>query len=287
MTSTRTWRMAIASMAALVVFATSCSSGSDDATQASRDADATAGESAAGSEVATGVPDGEPVGREREIVYTGSLSLRVDDVEAASERAADVAEAAGGYLAGQRAELAGERSATVTLRVPSEAFDGAMAELAALGVVRDRAVGSDDVTDQVVDLEERLENARASADRLRELLGEAENLQNVIAIEDRLTQRETEIESLTGQLEVLGDRAALATIEVAFVERDDPAVSDDLPGPLEALRAGVVALANVTLVLAAAVAFALPFAPFAALGWYLARRVRRGRARRRLPPPPG
>lgn len=120
-----------------------------------------------------------------------------------------------------------------------------------------------------------------------ELLGEAENLQNVIAIEDRLTQRETEIESLTGQLEVLGDRAALATIEVAFVERDDPAVSDDLPGPLEALRAGVVALANVTLVLAAAVAFALPFAPFAALGWYLARRVRRGRARRRLPPPPG
>lgn len=231
------------------------------------------------------VPKGRAAQAERKVIYTGRVTVRVDDASASARRAVAIAEDAGGYISSSDADLSGDHEVRGTLRVPADDFEDAMAAVGREGKVEDRSVDSQDVTDQVVDLEERLANAKASAQRLRELLAKAENLPNIIALEDRLTERETEIEALTGQIQGLDDQADLATIRATFTERDAPKVSDDLPGPLDALRAGAVTVVNLLLVALAVAAFLVPFAPFALLGWWLVRRRRRRRAARRPAPP--
>jgi hypothetical protein len=213
--------------------------------------------------------------KDRDVVYTGSVTVRVADAEAAADRATGFADDAGGYLGKQDSQLEGDREVAVTLRVPADAFDEVMAKVAALGKVQARKVDSEDVTDQVVDLKGRLENAEASTARLRALLDKAENVQNIAALEDRLTEREAEIEQISGQLEVLSDQVHYATVSATFTEKDQPTVSDDLPGPIEALRAGGVAFVTVVLGLLAALAFALPFLIVAVLAWLGYRRWRR------------
>jgi hypothetical protein len=232
---------------------------------------------------------------DRDIVYSGSITIRVRDAEDAATDAAELAGGAGGFVAAQDSQLEGDREISMTLRVPSDRFEEVADQAAELGVVQARTVDSEDVTDQVVDLEGRLENAQASAKRLRELLATAQVLDNMVVLEERLAQRESDIEQIQGQLEVLDDRVTLASLDLTLTEKAAPTVSDDLPGPLESLRAGAVAVGNLLLLLLAAVAFLVPFSPFLLGGWWLwRRRARSKRAKRaaeaealRPPPPAG
>ncbi len=212
---------------------------------------------------------------DRAIISTGSITVRVDDVEESATEAAAIASDAGGYVSKMDSKLEGDQQITLTLRVPADQFEEAMDQAAALGEVQSRTMDSADVTDQILDLEGRLETAQTSATRLRELLVEAQDVQHVIAIEDRLAQKEVEIEQFTRELTTVEDRVDHATISVKLTEQKEaPKVNDDLPGPLEALRSGAVAFVNVALASVAAVAFALPFLMVALLAWWLIRRWR-------------
>ena len=302
----RRWMALSATVLAVGVLAAGCSSGSQErfnTVGARIDGDGASSEASGssagdGATEATIVPAGAPI-EGRQVTYRATLVVRVADATDAAAEAQSIADDAGGYLARSDASLDDDRQVALTLRLPSAAFDGALDDLAALGDVRERSIDSDDVTDEVVDLRGRLENAQASAQRIRELLAKAEQVQNLIALEDRLTQRQTEIEALEGQLAQLDDRVELATIDLTVTERQEAEISDDVPGPAKALRAGGVAVVNIGQVLLAVGAFLVPFAPFLLAGAWLARRTarrRRARAAERraaeearraeLPPPP-
>ncbi|MEZ5205131.1 MAG: DUF4349 domain-containing protein [Acidimicrobiales bacterium] len=271
----------VVSAAALIGLLGACSEvGDDNSAKTAGDASAGSGSDALAAELNKGPAAGSQI-EDREIVYTGSITLRVRDVEEAADEARSIADAAGGFVSAQVSQLEGDREITITLRVPADRFEAVATKAAALGVVKARTVDSDDVTDQVVDLKGRLENAEASAKRLRELLAQAEVLDNVVTLEERLAQRESDIEQLMGQLEVLQDRVELATLDLTLSEKDAPEVSDDLPGPLDALRTGAVTVGNLGLLLLAAVAFLVPFSPFLLAGWWLWRRTKPRREARR------
>lgn len=230
-------------------------------------------DSAGGSaQLAAELNDGPAIGTQtaprRDVIYNGSLTIRVSDAEQAADRALALADDANGYLSKQDSQLEGDREVKVTLRVPASRFDDVMTKAAKLGTVQARTVDSEDVTDQVVDLKGRLANAQASTERLRALLAKAENVANIATLEDRLTQREAEIEQISGQIEVLQNDVTYATVRLTLTEKDAPTVSKDLPGPLESLRAGAIAVVNILVVALAAVAFAVPFLPFVLLAWF-------------------
>jgi len=179
-----------------------------------------------------------------------------------------VVEAAGGFLSGQRSDLSGDASAVLTFKVPPDAFLDALGDLADLGDLVERRVGSDDVTEQVVDLEGRLAATTASVDRLRALLADAADVPQVVAVEGELARREGELESLTGQLRSLRESVDLATVTLTLTpppgspgrpDRDhDPTFADGL-------RTGGRALATVARAGATALGFALPFLAVAAV----------------------
>lgn len=252
-----------------------CGGGDDDSaadrsTGADRSAAGELSVDDSGSESADALAAGAQVaGERREVIYTAEIAMRVDDAAAASEKARDLVAGVSGYVSQQSADLEGTAQVSITLRVPADEFDGLVDELTGLGEVMRRDLQSRDVTDQVVDLERRIGNAQVSADRLRELLAEADGVPNVLAIEAELTKRESEIEAMTGQLQVVRDQVDLSTLTVRFSEErpSEPAVKDDLPGFVRSFKAGGVAVANIGLGALAVVGFLLPFVPLALLAW--------------------
>ncbi len=242
-------------------------------------------EAGTGSAVAATLAQVAQAQDDREIIRTATLEVGTEDVAGASDVAVRVATEAGGFLASSESDLQGDTRASLVLRVPPDRFFDVLDDLADLGELESRQVGSEDVTAQVVDLEGRLAAVRASVERLRALVAQAADVPQIVAIEGELARREGELESLTGQLRVLGEQVDLATVTLVLDEPATAEVSDDIPGFVPGLRTGVVALANVASVAVTALGFLLPFTVPAVLVWFGARWVRRVLRRRRAPLP--
>jgi hypothetical protein len=261
---------ALLTVVAVVLLAASAACGGNDRASTGRTQEAAGGSAA----LLLAQPQSE-----RKVVYTAEVDVRVPAAAKAATDAVEETKRAGGHLFSQNSQD-DSRTAELVLKVPGDRFEELLGKIEALGQVLRRAQKAQDVTAEVVDVEGRLKNAQASAERLRTLLGEAKNVADVVAVEGELTKRESEIESLQGRLRVLNDQIDLATITVLLTERDDLQVSDDLPSFFDAVRNGGVALANVGLATLVAVGFALPFTPFAALAVWLSRRWRRHHPKR-------
>ncbi|MBW3613514.1 MAG: DUF4349 domain-containing protein, partial [Chloroflexi bacterium] len=128
----------------------------------------------------------------------------------------------GGYVGGSQAGTLDDR-ASLTVRIPADRFDTALARLHELDAeVIAEATREEEVTTQVVDLAARIENLRASEASYRELLARAEKIEDILAVQSRLDGVRGEIEQLRAQLEALEDRAALSTLTVTLVPRPEP-----------------------------------------------------------------
>jgi hypothetical protein len=142
------------------------------------------------------------------LLRSARLTLAVYEVEKRMDAASALAAELGGYLA-IRAEH------ELTVRVPREHFDEALARLSKLGDVLHRSVVAEDVTDQHVDLELRLKNAQAVRARLEKLLEQA-SVRDAVEIHKELAKITDEIERLEGKLKLLNDRLAFSTIAIRF-----------------------------------------------------------------------
>lgn len=143
------------------------------------------------------------------LVYTATLHLAVFQVAEASKQVEQMARDTGGFLARRDDQ-------TIVIRVPVSKFEDTMKRLEKLGDVLHRNVVAEDVTEQYMDAEVRLKNARAVRDRLAQLLEKATKVEDSLAIEKELTRVGTEIETLEGKLKYLRDRAQYSTITVNF-----------------------------------------------------------------------
>ena len=145
------------------------------------------------------------------LIYTARLTMAVYQVESALSAVEQIGRDVGGYLA--------SRSDTViVLRVPRGRFEDAIKKIEGTGDVVHRAVDAQDVTDEFLDTEIRLKNARAMRDRLQQLLDRA-GVKEALEIERELGRITQEIERMEGRLKVLRDKIAYSTITVTFDAR--------------------------------------------------------------------
>jgi hypothetical protein len=144
---------------------------------------------------------------ERRLVYTGTLTLAVPDPGAARAQLSELAHRLGGYVQS-------ERDAAIVLRIPSPRFREGLEDAAKLGREVSRRLDVQDVTEQYIDLELRLKNARALRDRLEALLQKADDVKSALEVERELTRVRLEIEQLEAQLRSLGQRASFGTLAV-------------------------------------------------------------------------
>jgi hypothetical protein len=188
-----------------------------EAAPASPDAVAAAGAPAATPGAAPGAPSSGPpfappsvsdVKSGVMLIYTAELSMAVFQVEASLAAVEKIGRDVGGYLSARQDK-------SVTIRVPRDRFDEAVDRVEHLGDVTHRAVKAHDVTDEYVDVEARLKNARAMRDRLADLLSHA-TVKEALDIERELSRVTEDIERLEGRLKLLRDEVAFSTISVDF-----------------------------------------------------------------------
>jgi hypothetical protein len=158
---------------------------------------------------------------ERLIIRTGNISMVVEDTRAAQGAIEQMVE----RMAGEGAFIVSSDEAggtegsqpyiTMSIRVPATRFDQTMDRLAELAVeVTNRSESAQDVTEEYVDLEARLESLEAARKRLLDIMAEARTTKDLLEAEQQLTQRESEIESIKGRMQYLEESAQLSSIWV-------------------------------------------------------------------------
>jgi DNA repair exonuclease SbcCD ATPase subunit len=154
--------------------------------------------------------------QERMIVRTGDMSLVVKDITQACDEIAQLAARFDGYvvssqISGEEEEMRG----WISIRVPDDKFDQALAELRNLAVrVKSESTSSQDVTEEYIDLQSRLNNAEATEKQYLALLEKATDVEDILRIYESLSQVRQEIEQIKGQMQYLERTASMSRISV-------------------------------------------------------------------------
>lgn len=155
------------------------------------------------------------------IIRTGTMSIEVSDVGAATRTARDAIVGLGGYVGASTTSNDGNQpSAEITYRIPAAKWESALDLLRGLNGLTTKVVTEHteavEVTSQVIDLQARIANLRASETALQGIAEKATKISDVLEVQAQLTQTRGEIETLTAQLKGLNDRAGYATLTVQF-----------------------------------------------------------------------
>lgn len=195
-------------------------------------------EGAPGSDGGSGSVRVSPLAQNRIIVHTARMSLIVDDVAGTVDRIADIAASLGGWLVSS--DRTSKHTGAIAIRVPAGSLDQArdMIERAARDVVAS-AVTSDDVTDQYVDTQSRLNSLRATEARLLGFLEQTQNVEEALQVQSELSSIQLQVEEMQGRLNYFDQVAAFSLIEVSLTLAPLD-MSVDV-GPDEAFRVGQTA----------------------------------------------
>ena len=216
---------------------TACSSGGDDAMEASGSYYADAAEemayeeAAADSEAAMDVYRSDDGGsmenvvdtsvEQRDLIIEMGISIESDDIAASVGAIRSFATTAGGVITssniGLRTDDQESGWATIVVRVPPERLDSFLVNLddpERVGILTSSNTWTQDVTEQLVELDVRIENQRESVARIRELLAEAKDLSDVVTLEYELSRRQTDLEVQLARQASLEGRVALSTVTI-------------------------------------------------------------------------
>jgi hypothetical protein len=155
------------------------------------------------------------------LIRTATASIEVDSLEIAVAQVKQLAAQFGGYVANSGVETGKKRlrNATLEVKIPVTRFDDALSDLAPIGKVESVNVSAEDVGEEYVDVNARMENARRLERRLIDLLGtRTGKLKDVLAVETELARVREEIERYEGRMRYLKAHTATSTISVTVHE---------------------------------------------------------------------
>lgn len=242
---------------------------------------------------------------DRDIITTASATVEAADVDTAARAIGESAVARGGYIESMSVGTDGTvrpidpmtggvvdstmpypqppDGAWITVRVPAAELSALVDELADAGEVTATSINRQDVTEQTLDLEARIEAAQASVDRLTELMAQAQNVSDLIAAESALSERQASLESYQQQLEMLESQIAMSSLTVTVVPEVET-VEADPAGFTDGFVAGWNGLVATLNGIVIALGFLLPWLVVVGVVvivvWAIVRLVRARRARR-------
>ena len=152
----------------------------------------------------------------RMIVRNGDISLLVEDISNSIKDITDIANNMGGYVVSTNNWRNNDRIyGAISIRVPSEKFDEAIARLSAIAVdVTSQKTSTKDVTSEYTDLSSQLRSLKATEQQLLSIMEKAETVKDVLAVQEELTEVQKQIEVITGQMKYLEQTSSTSLITV-------------------------------------------------------------------------
>ena len=192
------------------------------------------GEAGAPAEEPAALPPGQDGQADRMVIRNANLTLVVADPAEAVNRITALATSMGGFVVSsytyQSSVDADGRAimqANITIRVPSEQLDAALAQTRGMAVeVRTENISGQDVTAEYTDLSSRLRNLEAAEAQLVNIMDGATKTEDVLSVFNQLVYIREQIEVVKGQMQYYEQAAAMSAIYVDLIP-------DVLSQPLE------------------------------------------------------
>ncbi len=211
------------------------------------------------------------------VIRNGRIDVRIPigTFDAKSSQVRAIAAELGGYVSSgesyvEQYEDGRYAVGWVTLRIPSDRFEDAVDRVERLGERVSSSLSSQDVTEEYIDLEGRLNYWEQQEEFYSKLLNEAETIDDLVTIQSRMQDVLLNIEQIEGRLRYLDGKTSFATLTVGLTEVPDILQPPDEgePNPIQEAfeQAGDVLLATVGFLIIAA-AVAIPIALLVLFAW--------------------
>jgi hypothetical protein len=155
------------------------------------------------------------------IARTASLSITVKDLAVSRASLDAILARHQGYSAQLTVDTVANlpRSLQASLRIPAPGLSAAISDLKTLGRVEKESQSGEDVTQQHVDLAQRLKTARDTEERFRGILQQRTGtVADVLEVEEGIARVRGEIESMEAEQTALEHRVDFATIDLQLTE---------------------------------------------------------------------
>lgn len=226
----------------------------------------------------------------RLIAHTARLILVAANFDTARDALQPILNRHNAYIAQLtiNAEQSSARSLDASLRIPDTQLDVVIAALRGLGRTLSEARGGEEVTQQSIDLDARLANARNTEARLTDLLQHrTDKLAEILAVENQISETRGDIERMEAERKTLAHRVEYAKLDVRITEEYKAQLGESRTSTWTQVRnAAVEGYTNITQSLLGVITFLLTDGPVLLL-WcailffpvrYLWRRVQRARS---------
>jgi hypothetical protein len=219
----------------------------------------------------------QPTVTERKIIRNADLKLETNSPEESQQKISQIAESKNGFVIETNQTSSDVRTSTrdivnMTIRIPAEKFDEAIAEIRATGSrVIEETVKGQDVTGEFIDIEARLKTQRALEEQFIEIMKRATTVEDALNVQRELAQVRGEIEKIEGRKRFLENQSSLSTIKIQL--QTPTSLSANPTGFFyelkEALSTGFNAALKFVLFLVTAIIALAPFFIFIVLPIYL------------------
>lgn len=160
---------------------------------------------------------------DRKLIRNVNLSLQTKEFDTVLDNMSQKIKDLGGYIQdssvwGSSSDYSSSRSASYTLRIPSDKLDEFIDVVETLGNVTYKNESVDDVTLRYVDVDSHKKALETEQERLLALLEKAENVEDIITIENRLSDVRYELENYESQIRLLDNQIDYSTVYVDISE---------------------------------------------------------------------
>lgn len=159
---------------------------------------------------------------QRKVIYTADTRIEVKDLQKKIATLESLIIDYDGYIVeSSRSNDTEENNRTgfITARVPQTNFKTFMDEVeSGEGKLLSSNISGQDVTEEYVDLESRLQSKKVVEKRLLAFMEQAEKTEDLLAISEDLAEVQEEIEQITGRMNYLQNKADLATVHIEIQE---------------------------------------------------------------------
>ncbi len=186
------------------------------------------------SDKASAAEPGSPsVLSNRKLIRRINISAETEDMDRLLNELSTRIASLGGYVESRNIQngsaYAGNRyrSATLVIRIPADQLDSFQQQVGQYSNIVSTNESTDDVTLQYVDTQSRLKVLRTEEERLLTFLADAASVSEMLEVEKRLTQVQSEIESLTSQLNTYDNLISYGTVTLHITEVEVYTPSED------------------------------------------------------------
>ncbi|MEQ1585239.1 MAG: DUF4349 domain-containing protein [Cyclobacteriaceae bacterium] len=157
---------------------------------------------------------------ERKLIRDGQLDFKTADVKKTKIEIEKISKELNGYISSENENNYDNRlQYTQTIRVPADQFDNLIKRIEPLAnKIENKSINTQDVTEEFIDVEARLNTKKELEARFREILKQAKTVEEIVSIESQIANVRAEIESMEGRLKYLQNQVSYSTLNVSYYE---------------------------------------------------------------------